>query len=80
MKRVAVYYSKYPHLADRVRMHADPIASNSERAIIDRDLWLAIRDGKPYTRPVEVIPADFDIEKERRRLTQGGCCGEPSRG
>ena len=25
------------------------------------------------------IPSDFDAEAERRRLLQGGCCGEPSK-
>lgn len=27
--------------------------------------------------PVQHIPDDFDVEQERRRMAQGGCCGKP---
>lgn len=29
-------------------------------------------------RPPMPIPDDFDVEHERRRTRQGGCCGSPS--
>ena len=29
-------------------------------------------------RPPQAIPDDFNINTERRRLKQGGCCGKPS--
>lgn len=28
-------------------------------------------------RPPEPLPDGFDIEEERRRAIQGGCCGQP---
>lgn len=29
------------------------------------------------SRPPEPIPEGFDVEQERRRASQGGCCGPP---
>lgn len=37
-------------------------------------------DGWVAGLPIQEISDDFDPEQERRRLQQGGCCGEPSTG
>jgi len=29
-------------------------------------------------RPPTPIPEDFDVEAEKRRMQQGGCCGSPA--
>lgn len=51
-------------------------------AIKEGDGWLLIDDEEQLAliqryRP-QPIPGEFDIEAERRRLKQGGCCGTPS--
>lgn len=77
MGRVAVYYDKYPELADKCRHFADPDSTDAY-ALMPKSRWLAIRDGKPILPPPEPIPAEFTVEKERRRTRQGGCCGQPT--
>lgn len=32
----------------------------------------------PIMPPPMPIPEGFDVEQERRRMKQGGCCGKPS--
>lgn len=41
----------------------------NEYAIMDTDAWRFVKLSKPMP-----IPDDFDVEAERRRLRQGGCC------
>lgn len=48
MKRVAVFYSKYPHLAEQCRAHADG-DSTPTFALMPKSRWLSIRKGQPVT-------------------------------
>jgi hypothetical protein len=54
--------------------------------VVDEDSpeWKALLAKYAPARQVErapyPIPDGFDVEEERRRLKQGGCCGQPSTG
>lgn len=39
-----------------------------------------VEEKRPAMRPPEPMPDGFDVEKERRRMTQGGCCGQGTEG
>ena len=46
------------------------------------DVYTAIKaetQSRGYAaRPAQPIPADFDPQREARRMKQGGCCGQAS--
>lgn len=64
------------------------IRRDADGVWVDADLpeWQAMkakyapaREAESHrSRPTYEIPGDFDPEQERRRMKQGGCCGQPS--
>lgn len=78
MGRVAVYYAKYPELAEQCRAVADPDSTDAY-ALMPKSRWLSIRkgvavDARPTGRAAPEPPTDEQIAlAEQRAAVCEGC-------